>query len=97
MFIAIWCGGLPFDGDTIPSGKGLGGSESAAYYVAKNLAAIGHNVTLFTNSKNIGSWDGVKYEWLGNCTQQYPLGDRWHYYMQTPQDVCIIQRNLRVR
>lgn len=94
MYIAIYAPGMPFDGDTIRMGKSLGGSETAAYYIAKELAAIGHNVVMFTNSQQTGRWDNVKYEWLGNCTHQTPLGDRFHYVMQTPSyDVVIAQRH----
>ncbi len=37
MHIAMNVPGMPFNGDTIPSGKSLGGSESAGYYMAKAL------------------------------------------------------------
>jgi glycosyltransferase involved in cell wall biosynthesis/2-polyprenyl-3-methyl-5-hydroxy-6-metoxy-1,4-benzoquinol methylase len=101
MFIAIHCAGMPFNGDTIPSGKSLGGSESAAYYMAKELVSLGHTVTLFTNFQHFNDkkevvgqyWDGVLYEWLGNVNEQFPLGDRFHLVMQSPFDVCIIQRH----
>lgn len=93
MYIAIYAPGMPFNGDTITMGKSLGGSETAAFYMARELAALGHNVVIFTNEKKTGRWDGVKYEWLGDCTQQCPLGDRWHYVMQTPYDIAIAQRH----
>jgi 2-polyprenyl-3-methyl-5-hydroxy-6-metoxy-1,4-benzoquinol methylase/glycosyltransferase involved in cell wall biosynthesis len=94
MYIAMWCGGLPFDGDTIRQGKSLGGSETAAYYMAKELVNVGHNVTLFTNSQNVGKYDNVNYECLGRVTQNTPLGDRWHQVLQTPLfDIAIIQRH----
>ena len=95
MFFVMHCGGIPFNGDTIKT-KSLGGSESAAYYVAKELAAQGHHVTLFTNSPDTGTFDGVKYEWAGNITEELPLGDRFTFYAEkTPHDVCIIQRHPR--
>ena len=101
MYIAIHCAGMPFNGDTIPSGQSLGGSESAAYYMAKELVKLGHHVTVFTNHahKNaqgdvVGQWwDGVLYEWLGTPSADYPLGDRFHMVMAAPFDVCIIQRH----
>lgn len=93
MIIAIWASGMPFNGITIPSGKDLGGSESAAYYMAKELAALGHNVVMFTNSKQGGQWDNVLYEYHGELTEKYPLGQRWHATMQAPYDVIIIQRH----
>lgn len=92
MNIVIHTGGMPFNGNTIPSGASLGGSESAAYYMAKELVAIGHRVVVFTNSQEEGTFDGVQYMFLGKTDQQHPLGDRFQYYMETPQDVCIIQR-----
>lgn len=92
MLITIHCGGLPFNGDTIKT-KSLGGSETAAYYIAKALAARGHRVTLFTNSQEEGAFDDVKYIWAGNSTEQAPLGERFHFYASnTPTDVLMIQR-----
>lgn len=92
MLITIHCGGLPFNGDTIKT-KSLGGSETAAYYVAKELAARGHRVTLFTNSQEEGEFDKVKYIWAGNSTEHAPLGERFHFYSSnTPTDVMLIQR-----
>ena len=37
MHIVLYAGGIPFDGETIEE-RSLGGSESAAYYVAKELS-----------------------------------------------------------
>lgn len=93
MYYVIHCGGLPFNGDTIKT-QSLGGSESAAYYMAKELAEKGHNVTVFTNSKDEGKFDGVKYCWAGQVTEHNPLGEAFHFYAQnTPHDVLIIQRH----
>ncbi|MHB1099513.1 MAG: glycosyltransferase family 4 protein, partial [Burkholderiales bacterium] len=92
MLITIHCGGLPFNGDTIKT-KSLGGSETTAYYVAKELAARGHRVSLFTNSQEEGEFDKVKYIWAGNATDRAPLGERFHFYASnTPTDVMMIQR-----
>ena len=63
------CSGMPFNGTTIQNSS-LGGSETAAYYLAKGMAEKGHKVTLFTNSQEEGLWDGVRYIWLGNVTQE---------------------------
>lgn len=85
--------GLPFNGETIKS-KSLGGSESAAYYLARELAARGHRVKMFTSDENEGSWDNVTYIWHGNPTAAAPLGERFcHYAENTPHDVLIIQRH----
>jgi len=93
MFICIHASGLPFNGNTIPSGESLGGSESAAYYMAKELAALGHKVYCFTNSKHSGVWDDVNYEWIGQVSNDHPMGDRFDFVMQTPFDVLICQRH----
>lgn len=95
MYYVIHCGGMPFDGDTIKD-QSLGGSESAAYYLAKELAARGHSVSVFTNKERDKTqvFDDVKYSWSGQVTEKSPLGDRFQYYAEnTPHDVLIIQRH----
>jgi len=93
MFIVLHCGGIPFNGETIRE-RSLGGSESAAYYLAKNLAERGHKVTMFTEDKEGGVFDGVNYQWMGERTQEHPMGFRYHFYcVQTPHDVNIAQRH----
>ncbi len=93
MFIVINCLGLPFNGNTIKNGS-LGGSESAAYYLAKDLAVKGHKVTVFTNSQEEGVFDNVSYIFAGNQTEHAPLGETFHFYASnTPHDVLIIQRH----
>lgn len=95
MLIVMHCGGLPFNGQTIKESS-LGGSETAAYYLARELAAAGHTVTLFTNHPDAGVFDGVKYEYAGNITEQTPLGERFTFYAEnTPHDICLIQRHLQ--
>lgn len=103
MRILMHCGGMPFNGDTIKT-ESLGGSETAAYYVARELVKRGHRVTLFTNKQDMvpgpngrfameGVFEGVKYIWAGPQSNECPLGHHFHYYaMNTPTDVCIIQR-----
>lgn len=93
MFITMHCGGIPFNGGTIKD-RSLGGSETAAYYVAKALADRGHKVTLFTNSQDEGTFDGVRYIWAGNLSEGNPLGDRFTFYAEnTPCDLMIVQRH----
>jgi len=93
MYILMHVGGMPFNGDTIPSGKSLGGSESAAYYIAKELVSMGHYVDLFTNEKEGGKKDGVFYSYAGEVSENAPLGDKFRFISQVPYDVCIIQRH----
>ena len=76
MYIVMHCGGMPFNGNTIKE-QSLGGSETAAYYVAKELAQAGHSVTIFTAHQEGGVFDGVKYEWMGEASEEVPLGQRF--------------------
>lgn len=85
--------GMPFNGNTVNT-KSLGGSESAAYYLARELAHRGHSVKVWTGEQEEGTWDGVQYLHFGNVTPQAPLGERFTYYaLNTPHDVLIIQRH----
>lgn len=93
MDIVIHAVGMPFNGETVQT-KSLGGSESAAYYQARELARRGHHVTVFTSSQEQGEWDGVTYLWAGEPNQIASLGDRFEFYARnTPHDVLIIQRH----
>jgi len=92
MDIVINCLGMPFDGDTINK-QSLGGSETAAYYMAKCLAEMGHNVTMFTRCEQQKTFDNVKYVPAGEQSEQHPLGNQFHFYAEnTPHDVLIMQR-----
>jgi glycosyltransferase involved in cell wall biosynthesis/2-polyprenyl-3-methyl-5-hydroxy-6-metoxy-1,4-benzoquinol methylase len=92
MHIVIHVGGIPFNGDTVKE-RSLGGSESAAYYTAKELAQRGHRVVVFTEHEDSGVFDNVTYLWMGNRTQVKPLGENWHFYCEhTPHEVNIVQR-----
>lgn len=92
MHIVMYASGIPFNGDTIKE-KSLGGSESAAYYVAKDLATRGHRVVLFTEHPEAGKFDGVDYIPIGPKTPKTPMGSNWQFYCQnTPHDVNIVQR-----
>lgn len=93
MLITLHCGGMPFDGTTIDN-KSLGGSESAAYYMARELAKLGHKVTMFTNTEEETITDDVRYAPCGQISEQFPLGEIFHYVAaNTPTDVMIIQRH----
>jgi len=56
--------GIPYDGTTIDR-QGLGGSESAVTLIARELAQIGFDVTVFNNCgidhAQPGNYDGVEY------------------------------------
>jgi 2-polyprenyl-3-methyl-5-hydroxy-6-metoxy-1,4-benzoquinol methylase/glycosyltransferase involved in cell wall biosynthesis len=89
----IQCMGMPFNGETIKN-QSLGGSETAAYYLGRELAERGHRVVMFTNSQEEGVYDGVTYCFNGQPTQAAPLGDRFtHFASHTPHDVLVIQRH----
>ncbi len=65
----------------------MGGSETAAYYVAKELAARGHEVLMFTGQQQPdGSkmFDGVEYRHLSGVER---------YVTRVPHDVLIVQRD----
>lgn len=85
--------GLPFNGETLQT-QSLGGSESAAYYLARELAARRHRVTVFTSHAQGGQWDGVTYVPAGAITQATPLGQQFEFYARnTPHDVLVMQRH----
>lgn len=93
MDVVIHCLGMPFNGETVTK-QSLGGSESAAYYQARELAQRGHRVTVFTSSTEEGVWDDVRYCYSGEPAQGAVLGDRFEFYARnTPHDVLIIQRH----
>ncbi len=93
--IVMHSAGMPFDGDTVKTAS-LGGSESAAYYMARELAARGHDVVIFTSSPHVGmgkKYDGVTYVCHGQPTEACKLGEAFdHYASNVPHDLLIIQR-----
>ena len=94
MHIVIHAMGMPFDGDTIRE-RSLGGSESAAYYLARELLALGHRVDVWTGKEGCdGFFDGVRYAWVGHANEHAPCGTRFEQYaVHTPFDVLIVQRH----
>lgn len=95
MDVIIHALGLPFNGKTV-SEKSLGGSESAAYYLARELATRGHDVKLFTTHPEEGAWDGVQYIHCGEPDESCPFGAKFHFFAaNTPHDVLIVQRQPR--
>ena len=76
--------GLGFDGDSLET-KALGGSETAAIYMARGLARLGHKVTVFATTNRPGIYHGVNY---------LPF-ERWDQAItHVPHDISILQRML---
>ena len=83
MEIVFYVPGMPFNGETLARGLSLGGSESAGYYLARELGARGHRVTVFAAipHQGAGSWDGVTYLPIGPASEvTVPAGgpDQFH-------------------
>ena len=58
--IGFFADGLPFDGETIHR-RSLGGSESAVYYMARELRLLGYEVWVVNNCDQPGTYEGVRY------------------------------------
>ena len=94
--VIIFASGMPMNGDTIPSGRSLGGSETSAIQASESLASLGHHVTLYCNTEMPHEANGVAYRplgWVPSRTQsnQFPKAFVDHV-RSTPHDVLIIQR-----
>jgi len=77
LLIGFYTEGLPFDGATIYE-KGLGDSESALFFMARELAARGHRVQVFCNTRRPGRYEGVEYRSLADfleaaATQEFDV------------------------
>ena len=83
MRVAIYNNGIPFDGHTPLRGP-LGGSESGIVYMARELASIGHDVSVYSNCSNPGDYDGVDYRHYHRFFDEFP---------STPWDVFISLRS----
>lgn len=68
--------------DTVKN-SGIGGSETMAMEMAKNLAALGHNVSVYNSCGTESIYDNVKY---------YPT----HMYQNLECDVLIVSRNAQM-
>jgi glycosyltransferase involved in cell wall biosynthesis/2-polyprenyl-3-methyl-5-hydroxy-6-metoxy-1,4-benzoquinol methylase len=73
--------GLQFNGNSLVE-KSLGGSESAMIYLARELAALGNEVTVYCDCDKPGLYDNVEY-------RSYELFNNDEKF-QT--DVCIVSR-----
>lgn len=65
LLIGFYTEGLPFDGGTIYE-KGLGGSESAVFFLAREFAGKGHRVQVFCNTRRPGLYEDVEYRGLAD-------------------------------
>lgn len=84
--------GMPVNGQVMEHAS-LGGSESAGAYLAAALAARGHDVTVFANIQQPDLWRGVKFEPLGQPSQQAPIGQNFLARCQVePCDLLVVQR-----
>jgi glycosyltransferase involved in cell wall biosynthesis/2-polyprenyl-3-methyl-5-hydroxy-6-metoxy-1,4-benzoquinol methylase len=87
LTISIVVPGLPFDGDTIKE-KSLGGSETATVCMARELAARGHHVTVWSSlpeeQPEGGVFDEVRYS---------PVQYAQEAVSKMPMDVLIVQRH----
>jgi glycosyltransferase involved in cell wall biosynthesis len=68
LLIGFYTEGLPFDGATVYE-QGLGGSESALYFLAREFARRGHRVQIFCHTRRPGLYEGVEYRHLGEFSQ----------------------------
>lgn len=86
--------GLTYDATTVEN-FGLGGSESAVIYIAKELQQLGCEVTIFNNCTDsrakAGTYDGVKYVDLAFFNEQHGPDVPHEYH----QDIMISSRSVR--
>jgi glycosyltransferase involved in cell wall biosynthesis/2-polyprenyl-3-methyl-5-hydroxy-6-metoxy-1,4-benzoquinol methylase len=59
--VAIYCGSTLDEWTPKSIESGIGGSEEAVIYLSKELAKLGHQVTVFNRCGEEGEYDGVKY------------------------------------
>lgn len=58
--LVFYTAGIVFNGRTIYE-KGLGGSESALFYLAREFANLGYKVRVFNNCDQPGNYEAVEY------------------------------------
>ena len=89
--IGFVTGGLDFNGNTIYE-KALGGSESAMIYMAKEIAKLNNEVTVYCNCDKPGMYDGVDYRplqsYLSDDKSQFDtlVVSRFTDYLALPLD-----------
>jgi glycosyltransferase involved in cell wall biosynthesis len=107
MKIAIYNRGLAFDGST-PFNQPLGGSESSIVYMARDLAGLGHNVTVYCKTPSppgtgheVRAWKGEASRREARAQRPLPEGEAayCHYhqffadYSSMPWDIFISFRS----
>lgn len=88
----MYAPGMPFNGSWLEQELSLGGSESAALFMARALAKLEHQVTVYTDCSVELECDGVAYRFAGAKTDAAPLGTAWNAAVLQEHDVCIVQR-----
>ena len=87
MIITMVIPGMPFDDKTMEE-KGLGGSETAAVYMSREMAKRGHMVSVFSagcrQGDHLGNGYKVKYFDIQNAVMNTSIN---------PTDVLIMQRD----
>lgn len=74
----MYAPGMPFNGTWLEQELSLGGSESAALFMARALTKLKHQVTVYTECTAELECDGVAYRFLGPKTDEAPLGAAWN-------------------
>jgi 2-polyprenyl-3-methyl-5-hydroxy-6-metoxy-1,4-benzoquinol methylase/glycosyltransferase involved in cell wall biosynthesis len=91
--IVIACGAMPFGPDTLKY-KSLGGSETAALMLAKELVKRGHFVTMFCNLPEPGQPDHIGYAGVGEDGVRYiHLNEYKSFAEGNESDLTIITRD----
>lgn len=94
--VILVAAGMPMSGHTIPDGKSLGGSETAAVQIAETMAKKGHHVTLVCNTDKPDKVNGVLYMpigWVQDRPDRSPFPKGFFDLARsTPHDLLIVQR-----
>jgi len=80
--ILFACPGLPFSTETFDK-QSLGGSETACFYMARELAKRGHRVSVFSN---------IEKRLPGDLVDYLPIQTFTQFAAFSPHDICIVQR-----
>lgn len=81
--IGFYTAGVPFEGDELERGGGLGGSETAFIQMTRALARRGHRMLAFNSCERPGTYEGVEYH---SFTKALPILASEHF------DVFVVSR-----